>query len=97
MKEVKKLPTRAIQVRRISTPKIYHLGMKTNIMTIETGNVFPRRTNTAIRFGIFIGVLLVLSLVTYSFIKGWIDDQLDPPGEPGIAITVEIPQGGVCR
>ena len=22
-------------------PKIYHLGMKTNIMTIETGNVFP--------------------------------------------------------
>ena len=41
MKEVKKLPKRAIQVRRISTPKIYHLGMKTNIMTIETGNVFP--------------------------------------------------------
>ena len=38
---VKKLPKRAIQVRRISTPKIYHLGMKTNIMTIETGNVFP--------------------------------------------------------
>ena len=53
----------------------------------------PRRTSTAIRFGIFIGVLLVLSLVTYSFVKGWIDDQLDPPGEPGIAITVEIPQG----
>ena len=41
MQEVKKLPTRAIQVRRISTPKIYHLGMKMNIMTIETGNVFP--------------------------------------------------------
>ena len=53
----------------------------------------PRRTSRAIRFGIFIGVLLGLSLVTYSFIKGWIDDQLDPPGEPGIAITVEIPQG----
>lgn len=53
----------------------------------------PRRTSRAIRFGIFIGVLLCLSLVTYSFIKGWIDDQLDPPGEPGIAITVEIPQG----
>ena len=53
----------------------------------------PRRTSRAIRFGIFLGVLLGLSLVTYSFIKGWIDDQLDPPGEPGIAITVEIPQG----
>ncbi|GIS39015.1 MAG: hypothetical protein Ct9H90mP11_03350 [Acidimicrobiales bacterium] len=52
----------------------------------------PRRTSRAIRFGIFIGVLLCLSLVTYSFIKGWIDDQLDPPGEPGIPITVEIPR-----
>ena len=53
----------------------------------------PRRTSTAIRFGIFIGILLILSLTTYSFVKGWIDNQLDPPGEPGIAITIEIPQG----
>ena len=53
----------------------------------------PRRTSTAIRFGIFIGILLILSLSTYSFVKGWIDNQLDPPGEPGIAITIEIPQG----
>ena len=53
----------------------------------------PRRTSTAIRFGIFIGVLLILSLTTYSFVKGWIDDQLDPPGEPGVAVTIEIPQG----
>ena len=53
----------------------------------------PRRTSTALRFGVFIGVLLILSLTTYSFVKGWIDDQLDPPGEPGIAVNIEIPQG----
>ena len=46
MQEVKKLPTRAIQVRRISTPKIYHLGMKMNIMTIETGNVFQENKHS---------------------------------------------------
>ena len=56
----------------------------------------PRRTSTAIRFGIFVGVLLILSLATYSFVKGWIDDQLDPPGEPGIAVTIEIPQGATA-
>ena len=56
--------------------------MKTNIMTIETGNVFPEEQAERYGSGFLTGVLLGLSLVTYSFIKGWIDDQLDPPGEP---------------
>ena len=53
----------------------------------------PRRTSTALRFGIFVAILLVLSLTTYSFVKGWVDNQLNPPGEPGIEVTIEIPQG----
>jgi UPF0755 protein len=56
----------------------------------------PRRTSTAIRFGMFVAILLLLSFATYSFIKGWVDNQLDPPGEPGIAITIEIPQGATA-
>ena len=35
----------------------------------------------------------MLSLTTYSFVKGWVDNQLNPPGEPGIEVTIEIPQG----
>ena len=56
----------------------------------------PRRTSTAIRFGVFVAILLLLSFTTYSFVKGWVDNQLDPPGEPGIAITIEIPQGATA-
>ena len=53
----------------------------------------PRKTSTALRFGIFIAFLAVLTLVTYNFVRGWLDDQLNPPGEPGMELVIEIPQG----
>ena len=53
----------------------------------------PRRTSTALRFGIFVAFVAILSLVTYNFVRGWIDNQLDPPGEPGMELVIEIPQG----
>ncbi len=53
----------------------------------------PRKTSTALRFGVFIAFLAVLTLVTYNFVRGWLDDQLNPPGEPGMELVIEIPQG----
>jgi hypothetical protein len=53
----------------------------------------PRRTSTAFRVVAFTAVLLVALLVAYSYVKGWIDDQLDPPGDPGSELVIEIPQG----
>ena len=53
----------------------------------------PRKTSTALRFGVFAAFVIILSLVTYNFVRGWVDDQLDPPGEPGMELVIEIPQG----
>ena len=53
----------------------------------------PRKTSTAVRFGLFAAFVIVLGLLTYNFVRGWLDDQLDPPGEPGLELVVEIPQG----
>ncbi len=53
----------------------------------------PRRFNTAFRFAIFTGIILLVGFLTYNFVRGWIDDQLDPPGEPGAELVIEIPQG----
>jgi|TARA_B100000902_G_scaffold34208_1_gene41174 UPF0755 protein len=53
----------------------------------------PRRTSTALRFGVFIAFVAILSLLTYNFVRGWVDNQLDPPGEPGMELVIEIPQG----
>jgi UPF0755 protein len=53
----------------------------------------PRRFNAPIRFAIFSAVLIVAILLTYNFVRGWLDDQLDPPGLPGSELVIEIPQG----
>ena len=53
----------------------------------------PRRFNTAFRFGIFATVLILVGFLTYNFVRGWLDDQLDPTGEPGAELVIEIPQG----
>ena len=53
----------------------------------------PRRFNAPIRFAIFSAVLIVAVLLSYNFVRGWLDDQLDPPGLPGSELVIEIPQG----
>ena len=53
----------------------------------------PRRFNTAFRFGIFATILIIVGFLTYNFVRGWLDEQLDPPGEPGAELVIEIPQG----
>jgi len=53
----------------------------------------PRKTSTVLRFAVFAAFVVILSLVTYNFVRGWVDDQLDPPGEPGMELVIEIPQG----
>ena len=53
----------------------------------------PRKSSTALRFGVFAFFIVVLSFLTYNFVRGWVDDQLNPPGEPGMELVIEIPQG----
>ena len=53
----------------------------------------PPRLNTAIRFAIFASVIIIIGFITYNFVRGWVDDQLDPPGELGAELVIEIPQG----
>lgn len=53
----------------------------------------PRRFSAPIRFAIFSTVLIIAILLTYNFVRGWLDGQLDPPGLPGSELVIEIPQG----
>ena len=53
----------------------------------------PPRLNTAIRFAIFASVIIIIGFLTYNFVRGWVDEQLDPPGEPGVELVIDIPQG----
>ncbi|MBJ68566.1 MAG: hypothetical protein CL463_01535 [Acidimicrobiaceae bacterium] len=53
----------------------------------------PPRFNTALRFAIFASIIIIIGFLTYNFVRGWLDDQLDPPGEPGAELVIEIPQG----
>jgi len=53
----------------------------------------PPRLNTAIRFAIFASVIIIIGFITYNFVRGWVDDQLDPPGGLGAELVIEIPQG----
>ena len=53
----------------------------------------PPRLNTALRFAIFASVIIIIGFLTYNFVRGWVDEQLDPPGEPGAELVIEIPQG----
>ncbi len=53
----------------------------------------PPRFNSALRFAIFASIIIIIGFLTYNFVRGWLDDQLDPPGEPGAELVIEIPQG----
>ena len=53
----------------------------------------PRRTSTLTRVLIILASLGVVMLVAGLVIKGWVDDRLDPPGDEGPELVVNIPQG----
>jgi uncharacterized YceG family protein len=53
----------------------------------------PRRTSTLFRVLLFVAGFGVIVLVSGFYGKNWVDDQLDPPGEPGEFVLVEVPQG----
>ncbi|WP_419925893.1 endolytic transglycosylase MltG [Candidatus Poriferisocius sp.] len=53
----------------------------------------PRRTSTLTRMAIILASLGVAVLIAALFVKGWIDDRLDPPGDEGSELVVNIPQG----
>ena len=53
----------------------------------------PRRTSTLTRVAIILASLGVVMLIAGLVIKGWIDDRLDPPGDEGPELVVNIPQG----
>lgn len=57
----------------------------------------PRRGNTMLRVVGFLTVLLIVGLVAYRQARGWIDDQLYPPGEPGEELVIEIPAGATTN
>ena len=53
----------------------------------------PRRTSTLTRVAVVLACLGVVLLVASLWVKSWIDDRLDPPGEEGQELVVNIPQG----
>ena len=53
----------------------------------------PRRTSTLTRVLIILASLGVVLLIAVLWIKSWIDHRLDPPGEEGAELVVNIPQG----
>jgi UPF0755 protein len=63
----------------------------------EEWDRLPRRTSTTFRVVAFCSVLFVLLLIAYSQARGWVDNQLDPPGEAGEELTIEIPQGATTN
>ena len=57
----------------------------------------PRRTSTLFRVMLFLAGLAVIVGISGFYIKSWIDDQLDPPGEPGEFVVVNVPQGATTN
>jgi len=53
----------------------------------------PRRTSTFTRVLIILASLGVVLLIASLWLKSWIDDRLDPPGDEGAELVVNIPQG----
>lgn len=53
----------------------------------------PRRTSTLFRVMLFAAGFAVIVLIAGLYVKNWVDDQLDPPGEPGEFVLVDVPQG----
>ncbi len=61
--------------------------------TEEDWDWLPRRTSTLTRVVILLGLLGVVVLFATLLVKGWIDDRLDPPGDEGLELVINIPQG----
>ncbi len=57
----------------------------------------PRRTSTLFRVMLFLAGLAAVVGVSAFYVKAWVDDQLDPPGEPGEFVLVNIPQGATTN
>jgi UPF0755 protein len=53
----------------------------------------PRRTSTLFRVLLFAAGLATIMAIAGFYVKNWVDDQLDPPGEPGEFVIVDVPQG----
>ncbi len=53
----------------------------------------PRRTSTLTRTIILLASFGVVMLVAALWVKTWMDDRLDPPGDEGPALVVSIPLG----
>lgn len=52
-----------------------------------------RRSPFLFRAAIVIGTVGFAVIAGYQFIRGWVDDRIDPPGDAGIEVAVEIPSG----
>ena len=61
--------------------------------TDEDWDWLPRRTSTLTRVVILLGLMGVVVLIATLLVKGWIDDRLDPPGDEGPDLVVNVPQG----
>ncbi len=53
----------------------------------------PRRTSTLFRVALFLAGFAVIVIIAGVYVKNWVDDQLDPPGEPGEAVVIDVPLG----
>ena len=47
----------------------------------------------ALRVVVALTVLAAIGWYLYTGVRGWFESQLDPAGEPGVAVTVELPLG----
>ncbi len=53
----------------------------------------PRRTSTVFRVMLFLAGFAAIVAISGTYMKGWVDEQLDPPGEPGEFVVISVPQG----
>ena len=57
----------------------------------------PRSSSTLFRVLLFLGGFAVVLLISGFYVKGWVDDQRDPPGEEGVELAIQIPQGATTN
>ncbi len=62
-------------------------------MTSKDGPSRPRRRRKPRRRGIAVVLVLLLLMLPFLLAAGWLYWQLDPPGGPGEAVTVDVQQG----
>ncbi len=57
----------------------------------------PRRSSFLFRLAVTAIVIVVGFLTVGTVLVGWMNDQLDPPGDPGDSIVIEIPIGATTN